>query len=127
MLLVQREWVQIIGYDSLKKKLKQNIKRKVFKLHIFGAKYKGESLQTQGHFPEEFQSEKEKEQHLSSPQEVDFILGLNETTAAKMSPDTYVLFETPHVDAYEVSTKEDILNCTSLDNIKDLRDSNTAT
>ena len=42
-----------------------------------------------------------------------------------MIPDTDVLFETPHVDAYRVAKKGDILKCIILVDIEILKESST--
>ena len=42
-----------------------------------------------------------------------------------MTPDIDVLFETPHVDAYRVAKKVDILKCTTLADITNLKESST--
>jgi len=51
-----------------------------------------------------------------------FILGLNKITSAITTPDTDILFRTPDAQAYKVAKLEDILNCVSIEDIKNLKD-----
>ena len=43
-----------------------------------------------------------------------------------MTPDTDVLFVSPHVDAFQVAKKEDVLNCTTIEDIDNLEDNPTS-
>ena len=57
--------------------------------------------------------------------EAGFFLGLNKSTAAKMTLDTDVLFATPHENAFNVAKKEDILDYASIAHVEALSDSDT--
>ena len=61
----------------------------------------------------------------SGDKEAGFFVGLHKSTAAKMTPDTDLLFETPHATAFEIPRKDDILNCVTSDDVKALVESNT--
>lgn len=57
--------------------------------------------------------------------EAGFFVGLNKSTSAKMTPDTDLLFATPHEVAFKITKKENILNCATLEDVKTLEDSDT--
>ena len=52
-----------------------------------------------------------------------FFVGLNQANAIIATPDAAVLFCQPHPQAYEVAKREDIMNCSSLQDVKDLKES----
>ncbi len=49
-----------------------------------------------------------------------FFVGLNKANAIIATPDASVLFRPPHQDAYDVAKREDIMNCTSLQDVENL-------
>jgi hypothetical protein len=49
-----------------------------------------------------------------------FIVGLDRANAIVATPNVEVLFRQPHPDAYAVAKREDIMNCTSIDDIANL-------
>ena len=54
-----------------------------------------------------------------------FFVGLNQANAIIATPDAKVLFREPHQDAYEVAKREDIMNCSSLQDVENLQASAT--
>ena len=54
----------------------------------------------------------------SGEKDAGFFVGLNKSTTAKMIPDTELLFATPSETAFRMPSKDDILNCISLDDVK---------
>ena len=50
-----------------------------------------------------------------------FFVGLDQTNAIIASPDASVLFRAPSPEAYEVAKREDIMNCTSLQEVENLQ------
>ena len=50
-----------------------------------------------------------------------FFVGLNQANAIIATPDAKVLFREPHQDAYEVAKREDIMNCSSLQDVENLQ------
>ena len=55
------------------------------------------------------------------------ILGLNRNNAILVTPDSDTLFKNPHATAYKVAKREDIMNCTTMDMVRALVDSDTQT
>jgi hypothetical protein len=55
------------------------------------------------------------------------ILGLNRDSAILVTPDSDTLFEEPHATVYKVAKREDIMNCTTLEMVRALTDSDTQT
>ena len=53
-------------------------------------------------------------------QECAFIVGLDRANAIIATPDAEVLFRQKHPDAYAVAKREDIMNCTSLEDVENL-------
>jgi len=56
-----------------------------------------------------------------------FILGLNNNSAILATPDANTLFRDPHTTAHKVAKRGDIMNCTTIDMVHALQDSNTQT
>ena len=56
----------------------------------------------------------------SGEKDAGFFVGLNKSTAAKMTPDIELLFATRSEIAFQMPPKEDILNCITLDDVKAL-------
>ena len=52
-----------------------------------------------------------------------FFVGLNQANAIIATPDAKILFRQPHPQAYEVARREDIMNCSCLQDVKDLKES----
>ena len=50
-----------------------------------------------------------------------FFVGLNQANAIIATPDADVLFRQPHPNAYEVAKREDIMNCSSLQDVENLQ------
>ena len=61
----------------------------------------------------------------SGDKEEGFFVGVNKSTAAKMTPDTELLFATPHLTAFTMPKKEDILSCVTLEDVQALVECNT--
>jgi hypothetical protein len=55
------------------------------------------------------------------------ILGLNRNNAILVTPDSDALFKDPHATAYKVAKREDIMNCTTVEMVRALVDSDTQT
>ena len=57
--------------------------------------------------------------------EAGFFVGLNKYTAVNMTSGTELLFATPHLTAFTMPKKEDILSCVTLEDVQALVECNT--